>query len=405
MNGFQVTLRNIKKPEVSKVIAVEALNRDQASLLAAREGFRVALVKPLPSTHQRTQTNRPVSTKDAIKLFRGLASMLRANISTADALLYYAQGLPDPALQGSLISIRNRLEAGLPVHIAFAKERKFDATIITMIEAGADAGQLHEAFSSMARKLKVEMMFASKLRNALMVPCLVILFQIVLFIWSQVSVVSQVEGTLQSIRQEPDPLSKVIFSFSHVVQMTWPFFIIALTAFIVGLFRSKELRARLLKFFMSRWRLLTKLVMGLRQTAYVGTLQMLYANGINLARAATLAAKVVQETPIYTPLLTSAQIYESSGLPFAEALKKNAVLDPQVIHMIGIGEKSASLPEQLEMLRDIYEEDTAQTMSDFTQIINFITLAMAMCLIALVFAGAMLPIFLMGPRMMASGSM
>jgi type II secretory pathway component PulF len=132
---------------------------------------------------------------------------------------------------------------------------------------------------------------------------------------------------------------------------------------------------------------------------------MLYANGINLARAATLAAKVVQETPIYTPLLTSAQIYESSGLPFAEALKKNAVLDPQVIHMIGIGEKSASLPEQLEMLRDIYEEDTAQTMSDFTQIINFITLAMAMCLIALVFAGAMLPIFLMGPRMMASGSM
>ncbi|WP_050024013.1 type II secretion system F family protein [Verrucomicrobium sp. BvORR034] len=405
MNGFQVTLRNIKKPEVSKVIAVEALNRDQASLLAAREGFRVALVKPLPSSHQRSQTNRPISTKDAIKLFRGLASMLRANISTADALLYYAQGLPDPALQGSLISIRNRLEAGLPVHIAFAKERKFDSTIITMIEAGADAGQLHEAFSSMARKLKVEMMFASKLRNALMVPCLVILFQIVLFIWSQVSVVSQVEGTLKSIRQEPDPLSKVIFSFSHVVQMTWPFFIIALTAFIVGLFRSKELRARLLHFFMSRWRLLTKLVMGLRQTAYVGTLQMLYANGINLARAATLAAKVVQETPIYTPLLTSAQIYESSGLPFAEALKKNAVLDPQVIHMIGIGEKSASLPEQLEMLRDIYEEDTAQTMSDFTQIINFITLAMAMCLIALVFAGAMLPIFLMGPRMMASGAM
>jgi hypothetical protein len=44
-------------------------------------------------------------------------------------------------------------------------------------------------------------------------------------------------------------------------------------------------------------------------------------------------------------------------------------------------------------------------MSDFTQVINFITLAMAMFLIGLVFAGAMLPIFLMGPRMMASGNM
>ena len=47
----------------------------------------------------------------------------------------------------------------------------------------------------------------------------------------------------------------------------------------------------------------------------------------------------------------------------------------------------------------------AQVMSDFTQIINFITLACAVFIIALVFTGSMLPIFLMGPRMMNSGNM
>lgn len=405
MIAFQVTLRNIKRPEQSKVIDVQALNREQAALLGARAGFRVALVKMLPNGQKKTLTRRNISKKDLIKLFRALASMLKANISTADALMYYAQGLPDPALQGSLMSIRNRLEAGLAVHVAFAKERKFDPTMITMIEAGADAGQLHQAFSSMARRIKVEMGFASKLRNALLVPCLVILFQIGLFIWSQISVVSQVENTLKSVRQEPDALSKVIFAFSHVVQMFWPFFIIALTSFIVALFRSANLRQNLLNFLMKKWKLLEKLVMGLRQSAYLGTLQMLYANGINLARAAMLSAKVVQGTPTYAPLVEAGQLYESSGLPFAEALKKRPVLDPQVMHMIGIGERSASLPDQLEMLRDIYEEDTAAIMADFTQIINFITLAIAMFLIGLVFAGAMLPIFLMGPGMMESGNM
>ncbi len=405
MNAFQVTLRNIKRPEQARVIDVEAHNRDQAALLAQKAGFRVALVKQLPSGQRKAKLSRNISKKELIKLFRALASMLKANISTADALMYYAQGVPDPSIQGSLIAIRNRLEAGMPVHIAFAKERKFDSTMITMIEAGADAGQLSEAFSSMARRIKVEMGFASKLRNALLVPCLVILFQIGLFIWSQISVVGQVEDTLKSVRQEPDPMSKVIFAFSHFVRMTWPFFIIALAAFIVSLFRSANLRQTLLNFFMGKWRLLHKLVMGLRQSSYIGTLQMLYANGINLARAAMLSAKVVQGTPTYSPLVDASKIYESSGLPFAEALKKRPVLDPQVIHMISIGERSASLPEQLEMLRDIYEEDTAQTMSDFTQIINVITLAMAMFLIGLVFAGAMLPIFLMGPRMMNSGNM
>ncbi|HSI65586.1 MAG TPA: type II secretion system F family protein [Candidatus Saccharimonadia bacterium] len=403
MNVFQVTLRNIKRPEVSKIIDVEAHNRDQAAMLSERAGFRVALVKAMPMGDRKLKTNKSISKKDLIKLFRALASMLKANISTADALTYYAQGLPDPGLQGSVMSIKNRLEAGMSVHVAFAKERKFDPTMITMIEAGSDAGQLHQAFTAMARTIKVQMGFASKMRNALLVPCMVILFQIGLFIWSQVSVVGKVEETLQSVRQEPDEMSKVIFAFSHIVRAVWPFFIIALGAFIVALFRSANLRQNLLNFFMSKWRLLAKLVMGLRQTAYLGTLQMLYSNGINLARASMLSAKVVQGTPTYAPLVEASQIYEGSGLPFAEALKKRPVLDPQVMHMISIGERSASLPEQLEMLRDIYEEDTAQTMADFTQIINLITLACAMFLIGLVFAGAMLPIFLMGPRMMKSG--
>ncbi len=405
MNAFQVTLRNIERPEISKVLEFEAPNREQAVLLATKPGFRVALVKSLAGTPKREKSNKAVSRKELIKLFRGLASMLKANISTADALLYYAQGLPDPQLQSSLMNIRNRLEAGLPVHIAFAKEQKFDGTIITIIEAGADAGQLGEAFASLARRIKIELLFASKLRNALLVPSLVILFQIGLFIYSQIFVVSQVEDTLKSVRQEPDPISVAIFAFSHVVQNTWPFFVIGLISFIVALFRSANFRQKLLVFFMKHWRLLTKLVMGLRQSAYIGTLQMLYANGINLARASALSARVVQGTPMYPDFIKASQVYESSGVPFAEALKRNTSLDPQVVHMIGIGERSASLPQQLELLRDIYEEDTAAVMADFTQVINFITLAMAVVLIGFVFTGSMLPIVLMGPRMMQSGNM
>jgi type II secretory pathway component PulF len=186
------------------------------------------------------------------------------------------------------------------------------------------------------------------------------------------------------------------------VQLVWPFFIIALVSFIVALFRSADLRNSLITFFMSKWKLLQNLVMGLRQSAYLGMLQMLYSNGIDLSRASRLSARVVARTPLYEPLVEASDLYETSGLPFAEALKKKAVFDPQVVHMIGIGEKSASLPEQLEMLRDIYEDDTSQAMTDFTQIINLITLLIACVLIGAVFAGAMLPIFLMGPRMMDS---
>lgn len=404
MARFRVTLRNTTHPDEASVVELNALTAEDAGAAAARPGYSVVLVRPVADAVAAGGPARPVSKKELIKLFRGLASMLKANISTADALGFYARGLPDVSLQASLSRIRERLEGGMPVHVAFAKERRFPETVLTVIEAGADAGQLHEACRALAHRMKTEATFATKLRGALLMPCLVILFQIGLLIWSQTGVVAQVEKTLQSVRQEPDPLSKVIFGFSHFVQFTWPFFITALVVFIIALFRSSSLRQGILELLMRQWGLLRRLVMGLRQSAYIGTLQMLYANGVNLARAAALSAKVVEGTPIYADLMRASKLYETSGLPFAEALKRAAVLDPQVVHMIGIGEMSASLPQQLELLRDLYEEDTATHMSDFTEIINFLTLLTAVCLIALVFAGAMLPIFLMGPRMMNSGN-
>jgi uncharacterized protein YneF (UPF0154 family) len=42
-------------------------------------------------------------------------------------------------------------------------------------------------------------------------------------------------------------------------------------------------------------------------------------------------------------------------------------------------------------------------MNDFTQVLNFVVLLMAVSLIAAVFIGTFLPIFLMGPKMMQSG--
>jgi type II secretory pathway component PulF len=71
--------------------------------------------------------------------------------------------------------------------------------------------------------------------------------------------------------------------------------------------------------------------------------------------------------------------------------------------MMSIGERSASIDNQLKMLADMYEEEAENYMNDFTQVLNFLVLLMAVSLIAAVFIGTFLPIFLMGPKMMQSG--
>lgn len=334
-----------------------------------------------------------------------MASMLRANITTSDALYFYAQGLPDKDLQDTLMGIKARVDSGMMVHNAFAKAQRFDPMIVGIIQAGAESAKLGDAFAALAHRLKVEQTFATKLRTALLVPCCVIVFITGLFIWSQIGVVSKVEETLASVKQTPDAVSQVFFNISHVVKKVWPLFVICVITVIIVLIKFANLRSNILEGTMKRWTLLRKMVMGLRQTAYLGTLHMMYSNGINLAKAATLAAATVSGTPLEAQLIGAAKRYVSSGQPFSDALKKMTSLDPQVGHMIAIGERSASLPDQLALLMDMYEEDTATYLADFTQVASVLTLMFAMVLLGSVFAGSMIPIFMMGPKMMASGGL
>ena len=97
--------------------------------------------------------------KDLIHLFRGLSSMLKAQINTSDALKYYGQGLPNKVLAATLEQIRQDTESGMSIHEAFRKTNRFDDMTIGLIQAGGDSGQLNRAFRELADRLKAELYF------------------------------------------------------------------------------------------------------------------------------------------------------------------------------------------------------------------------------------------------------
>ena len=129
-------------------------------------------------------------------------------------------------------------------------------------------------------------------------------------------------------------------------------------------------------------------------------MKLLYSNGINLAKSLRVSANSVKKTPFYGELRKAADMYEKSGVPLSSAFAKYTSVDPQVVHMLAIGEKSASLDDQMGMLTEMYEEDAEQLMDDFSQFISLIVMIIATVLIAAVFLGTFMPIFLMGPQMM-----
>jgi type II secretory pathway component PulF len=342
--------------------------------------------------------------KELIDLFRGLGSMMRAQINTADSLKYFTHGLPNKSMADTLNQVREDITNGINVHEAFRRSGRFSETIIGLIQAGSDAGKLDHAFQSLTQRLKTEMYFEKKLRKATITPCVIICVLIGAFIVSQVKIVPQVESMLAGVGGEPDGMTALSFKVSHFTQNVWPLVVLSLIGVSLVIARSMKVRNFLLGFGMAKWRLLRLLIMSIRQLTFLSTIKLLHSNGINLAKSIRTAANSVRTTPFYEELRAAADKYEHSGVPLSTAFAKYTSVDEQVTHMLAIGEKSASLDAQLQMLSDMYEEESETHMEAFSATVSFVVLIIAACLIAAVFIGTFLPIFLMGPKMMEAVS-
>ena len=336
--------------------------------------------------------------RELVQMFRSLASMLRAQISTADAIKYYAHGHPNKNLVSALNEIYSDVNKGVPIHAAFRRSEKFDDMTIGLIQAGGDTGQLDTTFAELGKRIKSEMHFRKKIRKLIMMPCIVIPILVGAFIASQVKIVPQVETMMAGM--EPKGLVKLSFQISHIVQAIWPLVVLILVATGITIWKSTVVKNMITNLAMAKFRVVRSMIMSLRQMTLLSTVRLLYANGINLAKSLRVAANSVKKTPFYNELQKAADAYEKSGVPVSSAFAKYTSVDPQVVHMLAIGERSASLDTQLQMLSEMFEEDADQLMDDFSQFISLVVMIIAVMLIAGVFLGTFMPIFMMGPQMM-----
>lgn len=343
-------------------------------------------------------------TKELIQFYRGVASMIRAQINTSDALKYYANGLPNKVMADALMKIREDINAGISVYEAFKRSKRFDDMTLGLVKAGMDSGKLDAAFTDLAERAKTELFFRKKIRKIILVPSLIFPVLIIAFVYSQTKIIPKIKDMVVTGDYVPKGPVKFFFQLSDFVIKVWPVVIIVLISVIAVLVLSSKLRGAILTITMSKWRTLRKLVTGLRQVTFLGVIKLLHSNGINMAKAIKTSATSVKGTPFHDELLNAADKYEKAGVPLSIAFTRYTSVDDQVVHMLSIGEKSASMGIQLSMLTEMYESDCEQLMEDFTNVLNFVVILVAVSMIALVFLGVFMPIFLMGPEMMSQAT-
>jgi type II secretory pathway component PulF len=399
-HGFGKTGKTGKARAENRTVKVVAADSKSARQIAETEGW--SAIQAVPAAESRTKRYTPFPRKPLIIMCKSLASMLDAQIPLPKALDFYNAHLTREDLRLTLKSISVAVGRGDEVHKAFAATGRFDSTFIGLVRAGTMSSNLSGALRALARRMKINADFTSKIRKAILTPLCILAFLWLIMIYSMTGLVPGVEKMLNDMHVDPDPFSGSIFVFSHFFTAVYVPTSIGIIIFAITLWRSFAFRTAIFTFLLKHWKLLRQIILGFRQLTFVGTFEMLLSNNVPISDALETCAHTVKKTPLERELL-NVKSHMLLGLNLGEAIRKYTTVDPQLSHMLEIGEKASNLTEQLRLLRDLYEEETEQRIEFFTGFVGVTSKILTVSVIAMIYIGTYMPIILAGPKMMNSG--
>lgn len=402
MAYYEATLRSDDAAQ-SKVLHYESPSGDvvRQNVTKTQRGWvltSLRVVTERPASLIKAKVKK-IAGKQLVRMCRSMGSLLNAKIGLEDTLSFYANGLEDKELQGALLGIRDKLKEGANADDAFAASGRFDSMFVGLVKAGSQSGMLGDAFRAVADRVHTTLTFQARLKRALYTPLFVLFGIFNIFIFSQTTLTPQVEGMMKDVGAKPDSFSALIFGLSHFTKAVWPFAYVLLIAAVATVIFSSGVRELLITIVINRWKVAREMVMGLRQLLLLGTMGLIVKNGGSVLEALSCGAKVVGGTPQEKEMKDVADRYQQ-GFPLSECFRRFSSCDKPVAHMIGAGEKGGTLPDQLQLLTAMYEEQTNDAMDVFVAVASFVTLFICCALIGFVFLGSILPTVLMGPRMM-----
>ena len=366
----------------SRKIKVTAPDSKTAKQIAESEGWSATLA--VPDAVDRKTRPSPFPKKQLIILCKSLASMLDAQIPLPKALEFYMQHLQREDLRLTLKAISVAVARGEEVHKSFDATGRFDSTFVGLVRAGTMASNLSGALRALARRMQINATFTSKIRKAVTTPLVILAFLWLVLIYSMTGLVPNVEKMLTDMRVPPDPFSGAVFAFSHFYKIVYIPASIGIIIFVLVLWRSLAFRTLIFDAVLMRLKLLRGIIRGFRQLTFVGTFKMLISNNIPISDALETCARTLKDTPLEKELMT-VKSEMARGLNLGEAIRKFTTVDTQLAFMLEIGEKASNLPEQLRLLRDLYEEETERQIDFFTGFVGVASKIVTVSVIATIY--------------------
>lgn len=339
---------------------------------------------------------RPVSAKELSVFTRQLGTLLKAGMPLLRGLEVLGRQERNRQFKVILESLSDDIRSGGTLSEAMARHpRVFDGLYVNMIKAGEAAGVLDVVLDRLAKFQEKSLQLRRKVKSALMYPLIVMSVAVIILTVLLVFVVPKFKQIFADmLKGAPLPwLTQIVLGASEAVRSHY---LVTLGVLVVAWllfqsFKKTKQGAQMIDGWVVRAPIFGELVLKSLVARFTRTLGTLLSSGVPILQALTITRDTTGNARVAAALdVVHDRVKE--GDPVARPLESTKVFPGMVASMIEVGEQTGQLPDMLNKVADIYDEEVDTTVAGLSSLIEPILIVFLAVVVGTIVIALFLPI-------------
>jgi len=330
------------------------------------------------------------------ELLANISLMIKAGVNLTEALEEAAYGAEIPEIGDEITDIITMIQGGSVFsEAASGFPHIFPPSIIHLLRIGEETGMLSQMLENAANHLANVEKIVSDTKQALMYPGFVFLAMTALvFFWFSY-VIPQILNLFNEMNVTLPTITIILLAISNFVRNNL-FILITLMISIPFLYFFSRKHWRFFKKVTDQLHLkipVAGTIISASALAFISEyLSLLLNSGIDILNAMSILHQSVNNE-VYKGKVLEIKEGIVKGLGVTESFTATEIFPHFVTRMIGVGEMSGTLTEQLEHIADEYRNRLNVLVSSIGKALEPIVLIVAGSLFAVIIGGLLLPIY------------
>ncbi len=337
---------------------------------------------------------RKLKSKELAAFNRELSTLLSSGVSLVRAMDIISQqeGIA-PQEKAIYQAILLDLRRGVPLSDAMESKECFPDLMIGMIRSGEGSGNLDLVTQRLSLQYEKEHKLNQQVKSAMVYPCILLVLSVCIVILIVTFILPQFQSLFDQMESLPFPTT-VLMAVSDFLVKKWYLALLTLLV-IVGLIRiivaipAVRRGVDWIKVHMWGFGKLYKVIYTAR---FARTLSSLYASGMPLVSAVSVAAKTIGNGYVEEQF-DQVVVKVRGGVPLSESLQEVDGLLRKLSSTILVGEESGRLDVMLDSIAATMEDDAEQATKRMVTLLEPILIIFMALIVGFIMIGVMLPIY------------